>query len=86
MGYSSTGDGTVTDGAKESLQQSTDLLLYSMMKRMPNVQAVCFHTSVSPTGVATNNSEAGYEFVERDTDRRKPVFTAVKAELAAERV
>lgn len=86
VGYSSTGDGTVTDGAKESLQQSTDLLLYSMMKRMPNVQAVCFHTSVSPTGVATNNSEAGYEFVERDTDRRKPVFTAVKAELAAERV
>lgn len=65
----------------EGQQAIVNRLLYAMLKHQEDLRAVCFHTLLSPSTVPQTDFEAGFEFVERTTRRRKPVFRALQAEL-----
>jgi hypothetical protein len=80
VGISTTGDRAVTPDK----QSAVDRLLYAMLKRQPDVQAVCWHTSVAPAGLAASDPESGFAFVDRVTQARQPVYAAIQAELAGE--
>ena len=80
IGISTTGAAAVT----EAQQAAVNRLLYAMLKRDADVQAVCWHTSVSRTGLAPTDSEVGFEFVDHVTRAHKAVYDAVKTELAGE--
>lgn len=69
----------------EAQQATVNCLLYGMLKREPDLRAICFHTLLSSSSVPAASFEAGFEFVARTTGREKPVYHALAEELAGER-
>ena len=85
VGISSTGDGSPGLPVVDETQQAGIVrLLHALLARQPDVAAVCWHTSVSPSRYPPSDPQTGYEFVDR-SGRRKPVFQALQAELVGER-
>ena len=78
-----TGTSTIGTGfgvtVSERHQAAMNRMLYGLLKREPDVQAVCFHQLVPFTRSAEGDYETGFAAVARD-GRRKPVFDALRAE------
>ena len=84
-----TGSSTVGAGwgitVSERHQAALNRIVYGLLKRQPDVQAVCLHTLVAPDRFGGENYEAGFGVAARN-GRHKPAFSALRAEWRNEPV